>query len=278
MNGTMAQLVALALHGNGVLAGTPSPDFLLQNSTAQFCETVQFVAPQTTFFGFGKQTEVQVADSPNAWFAYLKGKKAKQLSVRWQAGGDPEVPDRKLAGFVGGGGTWLLVIRFKDGHLERWLARWEVGDKQRKDRKIWRVTYGCVTSDSRPPTPVLPVQEAIDRMKKALLDIRAFSAAHKCDGFTQHFDRGLKSLAHEREPEPYHRDLFPQGITPADPTDLLYACQHAWVFGGMGSWNDMTFSGVDDKEYDRVSEQLFQAIALAIPSAVEAYANRAKSP
>lgn len=48
---------------------------------------------------------------------------------------------------------------------------------------------------------------------------------------------------------------------------LLDACQKAWVFGCMGSWNDMGFDGENQKTYDRVSERLFQAVNVAIEQA-----------
>ncbi len=51
---------------------------------------------------------------------------------------------------------------------------------------------------------------------------------------------------------------------------LLDTCQSAWVFGGMGSWNDMGFEGADQGEYDRVSEQLFAVLNETIQIAANA--------
>ena len=51
---------------------------------------------------------------------------------------------------------------------------------------------------------------------------------------------------------------------------LLDACQSAWVFGGMGSWNDMAFDGEVQVEYDRTSEQLFLALNEVILAAANA--------
>jgi hypothetical protein len=45
---------------------------------------------------------------------------------------------------------------------------------------------------------------------------------------------------------------------------MLDAAQSAWVFGGMGSWNDMSFDGEEQREYEEVSEQLFTAVNNAI--------------
>jgi hypothetical protein len=48
---------------------------------------------------------------------------------------------------------------------------------------------------------------------------------------------------------------------------LLEACQTAWVFGGMGSWNDLWFEGEDQGIYERVSERLFEAVNAGIEQA-----------
>jgi len=58
----------------------------------------------------------------------------------------------------------------------------------------------------------------------------------------------------------YHKDLVVNGVVPELATCLLDACQSAWVFGGMGCWNDMSFESTDQAEYDRLSEELFNAL------------------
>jgi hypothetical protein len=45
---------------------------------------------------------------------------------------------------------------------------------------------------------------------------------------------------------------------------MLDAAQSAWVFGGMGSWNDLGFAGAEQKEYERVSKHLYAALTDAI--------------
>lgn len=270
MNGPIAQIVALALHSNAFLSGVPCSDFLGRNSTAQFCEYVHFAGIERSWLRLGKPIEIQVAESPDSWFAYLKRENAERVSIRWQNGTNAEVPDRMLAGFVGGGGTWMLVIQFPGGRYERWVARWDVGDKDRKDRRIWRVTYGRVLANREPPAAVSPLPDATAQLRTALTEIHAFAAKHDCEGFTQCFERGLKVLAHEPGAEAYHRDLYP-GPQISSVSEVLYACQHGWVFGGMGSWNDIGFDGADGKEYNRVSEQLYRAVIGAIPSAVDEY-------
>ena len=62
-------------------------------------------------------------------------------------------------------------------------------------------------------------------------------------------------------------DFAPESILPAEARQLLAAVHWSWVFGGMGSWNDLLFEGEDQKTYDRISERLFQAVNAAIEQA-----------
>ena len=48
---------------------------------------------------------------------------------------------------------------------------------------------------------------------------------------------------------------------------VLAAAQNAWVFGGMGSGNHMSFEGADQVEYQRVSNLLFETLRTAITDA-----------
>jgi len=65
----------------------------------------------------------------------------------------------------------------------------------------------------------------------------------------------------------YHQDLAPTGFLSEEAAVLLDACQTAWVFGGMGSWNDLWFEGEDQGIYERVSERLFEAVNAGIEQA-----------
>jgi len=146
---------------------------------------------------------------------------------------------------------------------EFWLARWEVGNQEAPDRRIWRVTYGRV-AEAKSKSYVGRNPEATkERLLKALREIHSFSERHNGGGFTDCFSRAIGTLT-SAEPHGYHKDISPPGLLPPGAAAVLDASQSAWVFGGMGSWNDMGFDGADGKEYDRVSEQLFQVLTEAI--------------
>jgi predicted butyrate kinase (DUF1464 family) len=53
---------------------------------------------------------------------------------------------------------------------------------------------------------------------------------------------------------------------------LVFSAGSAWVFGGMGSWNDVVFDKDEDNEtYERLSEQLYTRINEAIIAGTTSY-------
>lgn len=267
MTGPIAQIVALTCHGNALLKGDTVPGFFPGNSTCQFCERVTFVELRKPLLVTLR--EIQVAKKPDEWFAYLKGRDARGIRLACQPQNDPQISDRMSAGFVGGGGTWSMEALFPNKRCEFWQARWEVWNQNAPERRVWRVTYGRVAETKSKPYASQNLEATEERLLKALREISAFSERHDCGGFTDSFSQGISSLT-SAERHGYYKDLSPPGLLPARASAVLDAAQSAWVFGGMGSWNDMGFNGADGKEYDRVSEQLFQALTEAICVAVNA--------
>lgn len=270
MNGFIAQLVTLALHGNHVVAGGKSADFLATNSSAQFCEWIRFVRVNRGWFGTGAINESLLARSADGWLTGLRARGVERLQVRRQGFDRPDAA-RSFAASLFSNEDWTIVLRRTDGRVERWQARWEVGDRARADRRIWRVTYGRPGAKREAPLATVTLAAAGERLHEALTQVHAFSARQRCDGFTESFARALQALAGEPGVEGYHTDMLPPGA-PRDVAGMIHACQLAWVFGGMGSWNDLGFTGEDEKEYARVTHALYEALMVALPAAVDAYA------
>ena len=62
---------------------------------------------------------------------------------------------------------------------------------------------------------------------------------------------------------------FPLEVISTEQSRLLQAADRAWVFGGMGSWNDMGFeSDQQHAEYEVVSSRLYQAVNVVITDVV----------
>lgn len=275
MQGTIAQIIALTLEGNAALRGIASGGVEQAHSTMTFCEFVRFVDLTKTPTGW---SERPIADEPSAWFQYLEERGFTSLRLTYGPSNDPNVggngvTDRMLVGFVGGGGRWLIQAN-KPGTSDYWEARWTVGDQQRADHRIWQVTYGRIAR-SRPREAAEQVDLGVirERFRSVLVEIRAFAVKQDLGGFANCFANGLEDLDSESPANGFHKELLNASLLPVSAIQLLSAAQSSWVFGGMGSWNDLVFDGQDQEIYERLSEELYivvnQAIVAATNSSVD---------
>jgi hypothetical protein len=107
------------------------------------------------------------------------------------------------------------------------------------------------------------------RFAASLMDSRDLARRHGMDWFAKAFDAGRAAL--DGTPtEMAGYDLAPDSILPPDARHLLAAVQASWVFGGMGSWNDVGFEGADHDIYQRSSQELYRALNEAVIVAANA--------
>jgi hypothetical protein len=266
MNGPLAQIVALTCYGNASLQGAEVGEFFSKNSTCVFCDRVAFVAVERSFLG--KPKEKEVAKTPEAWFTFLRSSGALGVRLSRTPQNIPRISDRMSAGLVGGGGTWSMEVLLPNNRSQFWIARWEVWNQDAPEQRIWRVTYGRVSERATIQPKAPDLKSTAGALAESLRDIHAFSTEQHLEGFTQCFADALDTLeSGGKNLHGYHKDLAPANHLPVPAKSILDACQVAWVFGGMGSWNDMGFDGDDQKNYERVSEQLFRVVNRAISEA-----------
>jgi len=271
MNGPIAQLVALACHANARIRRiAPASRFFADNSTCRFCDSIVFVRERRGWLGRARME--QVAPDPDAWFHRLAASGARSVRIAYERSESPTIPDRMSAGFVGGGGRWHLEASDDNGR-EAWLGDWHVWSQQAADGRIWRVRYRGIDV-SATPAPAAP---SLPAARQALLDalqrIEAFARAHDTAGFVESFEQARRRLESDAGDAGFHRDLAPPGLLPSAAAAVLDAAQSAWVFGGMGSWNDQSFDGAAGAEYEAASEQLFNTTITAICAATNAAAD-----
>jgi len=264
MQTSIAQVAALTIYGNAFLL-RPSAivGFYPENSTFHGCEYVNFVDLRRN----GNQwvEEVFAAD-PVAWFEALRKQGVVTLRAQYGTSGRTQPADRVLAGFVGGGGRWLLEAQASGGS-DFWEARWQVGDRTRNDRRIWRVTYArfAANQPSIQPEGLEDLERLLQEFEQHLIAIEEFARAQKLDNFGNLF-QSARSRLHSEPPyaDQYHSDLTRPEFLPVAACKLLAACQDAWVFGGMGSWNDQAFDAATQPRYEALSEKLYQLLNRAV--------------
>lgn len=273
MTGILAQVIALTSYGNAFLqAGELTEDFFPSHSTFQFCNKVDFKNFRKRIFSSSPQ-EVQVANDPNEWFRSLKKSGCKKIRLFYQPTDSKEpTPDHKLAGLVGGGGTWMIeTIYGRYSHY--WFNRWEVTKKEDPDGKIWSVSY-AMTDKDQPVTDVRKdIRETYSLLEQSLIAIADFADARQLSAWADVFKKA-RAILNSTDPagEYYHHDLLVEKHYSLITRQLLFAAGAAWVFGGMGSWNDLGFDTAEDnKKYDEVSAGLYAAINQSVLAAVNAY-------
>ena len=235
------------------------------NSTLQFCNCVEFLVTQRRWFSTREQV---IADAPDAWFGYLRGRGCTGLRLVYFPSSVASFPGHMLAGFVGGGGRWLIADETKD-RTGSWEAAWQVTAKDAPDRRIWSVSYRRVTAPRHSGSPNPDLATIREELGTNLIEIRDFAQSHKLDGFAKCFQSALDCLDAEKPlTKIYHTDLVPSDWYSLTAEQTLATCSEAWVFGGMGSWNDLGFEGDANKTYERLSKGLYAAIIHGIVSAV----------
>ena len=251
VNGELAQYFALAAHGSAWLHGAKttsmSAELERSNSTFQFVGAVNFA-------GVG---------GVSGWLAGLSAQGVERI---WLA-----VPDLRSAGedglalhqraaFAGGLAAGLLTTGASGNDL--WRASWEAGDRDAPDRRIWKVDYHRVRVAVGPQHP--QVDDAAATLDAALAHAEEFASRAELEPWGAIFARARRQWSDPAAKAPYHQDLFPDHCYSQASRRLASMAQAAWVFGGMGSWNDLGFpESKIHSQYEQVSRDLFAAVMLA---------------
>ncbi len=182
-------------------------------------------------------------------------------------------------GFAGGGGSWLVEVGH-DNDVDWWEPHWRIGNRRDPERRIWEVDYFRI-----PVQPAYARAVAADpdplvqRLKTSLKAIATFARRQNLDHFADVFDAARNRL---QAAVPFdnliHADIDPGNLLTLKGRQILAAAQIGWVFGGMGSWNDVTFPGVIGAEYERLSEELFTVMTDAAIVAVNQGVRSVGSP
>lgn len=271
MIGTLSQLVTLTSAANGVLVRRLDPSsFYPQHADFKFCNAVRFVDIKRGMLG--KPREIVRHNDPNAWLQSLQPSNSVRVWLTYATRGDSDAPDHQLAAFVGGGGDWQLVVA-TDNVREHWMSRWEVAEQSASDNRIWGVTYGCVRQVSEPSQPPQPdLRAASTRLSTALIVANEFALKHDLQSWADQFQRAADCFT-SKGVFPDYVDFVCLESYPESAQRLFAAAYNGWVFGGMGSWNDLYFDpSTENERYNELSAELYSAINDAIQQATWSFA------
>jgi hypothetical protein len=266
MQTELAQIISLTSYGNEFIRTGQIPEnYFPINTVFQHCNSVDFWEFKKSFLS-SKQTERMVAKNPIEWFKLLKKEGCVNLRLYYIPAKKNEFgPEYNLAGFVGGAGTWLIETNFgKYSHY--WQKRWQGTQKDAPDGKIWGVNYARVVKKLPPANQQMNVEGTKLLLEGTLNELVNFCFEQDLGHWRDTFQKAQKILS---DPAPnvlyYHQDLIVIKNYSLDAQQLLFGASEAWVFGGMGWWNDMGFNEKDIQEkYLLLSQQLYERILESI--------------
>ncbi len=177
--------------------------------------------------------------------------------------GGRSVDEHMLAGFSNAGRWSILTVGSK--HPDLWHGEWSVGNRDDPRKRIWVVSYAATTApELKVDRPDVAVAE--DRLQRALSDAHDFAVEQDLSSWQDWFTRAMQPSLDI----PYHPDMLPSGW-PVDAHRCAARSASAWVFGGMGSWNDLAFSTPDVEErYRYVTRELYAAVLVGLVAATNA--------
>ena len=257
MTGILAQIITLTSFGNEYLLNGELNDFFPNHSSFEHCRSIQFIANKKKNL-FSSKSEIIVAENHEFWFELLKKENCKKLRLYFQTS---KADDHKSAGFVGGGGNWFIEAVYKN-HSDFWISRWEPD----RENNAWKVTYIKAVEKK----PIINQQNSIietkEKLKNILEKITDFAKKETSGNWSNIFETALNCLENEHpESDFYHADLIKFENYELQNRQLLMSASKSFVFGGMGSWNDMSFEPKEKEElYNSLSNELYDIMNKSI--------------
>jgi hypothetical protein len=263
VNGELAQLVALVAHGNAALAGAPvdAPALERTNTTFRFVRSLAFLVVDP----WGREL---VADSVAAWLDAI-APFVGRLSL---CGGEGSGP----SAFVNTGGWWMAGHERGGSATSAWRGEWTVNrdgvDPADPQPRIWQIAYGSRRMGPFAP-PAVDLDGRAASLRRAIASARAFALREPVLAqFVPWFDEAVSLGSDPAAVPTWHPEMLPAVGYPAAARQLLAMASRAWVFGGMGSWNDVGFGDpATADEYRRVSDRLYGTCVDAIRDAANAF-------
>jgi hypothetical protein len=260
MQGYVAQALALVTVGNAALGGRDVRRFWPDASVFRFSKICEFLVPVS-----GDEWR-QVAADPLEWFDTLRPSclgLRLHVAPRPLQAGQSLLNERLSVGFVGGGPRWLIETV---GHARSqvWQGFDKLLDRNDPAHKIWANGYLLQGETAPQSLTADPLDLATAELDAVLIDIEQLANELQAGEFGECFANARAALASAGGPPSFYEDIVGYSGMSVEAQRALVAVSSAWVFGGMGSWNDIGAPAELSERYERESEALFRSLQRVI--------------
>jgi len=277
MNGELAFAIALAAYGNAYIASaqesTP-PELFGTNSTLRHVSSVAFLASDAPLQSAadairrteqGRYEDLRAPRGTSAWFLGLRRGSASRIQVG-RLPTQLDLPEVDAASFSGGI-PWTIRVD-SPNTFRLWVPRW----KHEGGEKPWKISVTGFTVPYIPPQAEVGLIEAAESLRTVLERALEFSTRAKLDWFPDDFSKALALLRSQTPEIPYHPDIFPPGGYSLLARQVVASAATAYVFGGMGSFNDLGFNSFGlNTEYKSLLPILYAAVIDALLAAANSF-------
>jgi hypothetical protein len=251
--------LALVAVGNAAFAGRDVSAFWPGDPLFRYTKSLDFMTPRDA------GPLARAAANPVSWFSKLRKRGCRGFRLHnapmKQSAKLGHIEERMLVGMVGGGPRWMIETVYGD-HSELWEGFDRVGDQKAPDKKIWLSAYVLIGEAESAERVDADVAGATIDVHDALLSIEGVAREIPGAPFADAFAGALEALKGEDLAYPLEFLQFAQ-LAP-EATRLLKAAGRSWVFGAMGSWNDIVVDAPLKPRYESASKALFDALRRAV--------------
>ena len=263
MSSELERLVVLVTSAN-VYLNNDEDKYNMDPAITEYCHGVEFIENPLPGVAGSMRT---IAPNAERWFMHLKQEGPARVRLHYHPFTRDDIPQRIRDVVTEYGSNWLIETQYNK--LNRLYVQ-IMNSQKLSIPPSWKKFFVLLEGGSKNLDDTSPsVQESIDNLDRVLEMLSNFADRFE---YTKHWADNFASprqILHDTSSSSI--DLIPNGIYSNDAYHLLQAALSSWVFGGMGSWNDLAFNGDDDTQYASLTGQLYETICTSIVSVVNSY-------
>ncbi len=268
MNASLVQQLSLVSYGNEfITTGKVDPAYN-SNEVFRFCKDISFKTYKDGLLS--KKKELNAGNNPLEWFEFLKQDGCRELKMLYQHSKEQEkYKDFQLASFVGGGGSWFIEAIYEK-HSDFWYSHWNFENDEIEKNRGWRVVYEAVVRKKKIINQQFELGSTRDELVHVLTAIKQFAGDQQLAQWEEWFSKALEAMQ-SNNPNSYYPipGMLIEKNYSLTALQLVYGAAQSWVFGGMGSWNDICFDGTQTTEhYEKLTGELYEAVLKAIVTGI----------